>query len=64
MNSRTYIDDNGDEIKITKDGYVFVNGNCVQEPGTDADFDSHTVKVQNEEGYYNSDGRYVSYEKE
>ena len=34
------------------------------ETGTDADFDSHSVDVQNGEGYYDDYGHYVSYHKE
>lgn len=34
------------------------------ETGTDADFDSHSVDVQNGEGYYDDCGHYVSYYKE
>lgn len=33
------------------------------EYGTDADFDRYSVEVQNGEGYYNEDGKYVSYHK-
>ena len=29
---------------------------------TDADTDKYAVQIQNGEGYYNSDGRYVSYD--
>lgn len=34
------------------------------EYGTDADFDSHSIDVQNGNGYYNDSGKYVSYGKE
>lgn len=30
----------------------------------DADFDSHSIDVQNGEGYYDDCGHYVSYHKE
>ncbi|MBR1508440.1 MAG: hypothetical protein IJ619_10605 [Eubacterium sp.] len=58
---RKYTDEEGNEIIETKDGYVFVNGICVVEPGTDADFDRHAVEVQNGDGYYNSSGKFVRY---
>lgn len=34
---------------------------CYGEPGTDADFDTHAVDVQNGYGYYDENGNYVSY---
>ncbi len=59
-----YIDEKGHEIEETEDGYVFIDGSCVAEPGTDADFDRYAVEVQNGDGYYDSFGRYRSYGKE
>lgn len=44
---------------ITYDGTFIVDF----ENGSDADFDTHSTEVQNGEGYYNSEGRYVSYHK-
>lgn len=41
------------------DGHLIVD----YEKGTDADFDTHSVDVQNGEGYYNDCGKYVSYHK-
>ena len=37
------------------DDYVIVDF------GTDADYDTHAVDVQNNNGYYDENGRYVSY---
>lgn len=34
---------------------------CFGEPGTDADFDTYAVQVQNGEGYYDESGNYHSY---
>ena len=56
-----YIDEKGHEIEVTKEGYVFIDGSCVAEPGTDADFDRYAVEVQNGDGYYDADGRYRRY---
>lgn len=44
-------------------GYYDKDGNFIlcEEYGTDADFDRYAVDVQNGNGYYNSDGKYVSY---
>lgn len=53
-----YIDEKGHEIEETEEGYVFIDGSCVAEPGTDADFDRYAVEVQNGSGYYDADGRY------
>lgn len=64
MSERKYIDEEGNEIVATDNGYVFVNGSCVQEPGTDADFDRYAVEVQNGDGYYNSEGKFVRYFKD
>mgnify|MGYP000012302261 FL=1 len=33
----------------------------INEQGTDADFDSYAVQVQNGYGYYDESGKYVSY---
>lgn len=60
---RKYTDDKGNIIE-EGDGWLFVNGSCVQEPGTDADFDRYAVDVQNGDGYYDNDGKYRSYGKE
>ena len=64
MAERKYIDEKGNEIVETSDGFIFINGSCVQEPGADADFDQYAVEVQNGAGYYDENGRYVSYYKE
>lgn len=61
MEEHKYIDERGNEILETADGYIFINGSCVAEPGTDADFDRYSTEVQNGEGYYNDSGKYVSY---
>lgn len=42
------------------DGYLIV---CY-EYGSDAEFDSHSIDVQNGNGYYNDSDKYVSYERE
>ena len=44
-------------------GYYDENGRLivVEEYGSDADFDRHAVDVANGNGYYDDDGRYVSY---
>lgn len=34
---------------------------CEEYGGTDLDFDTHAVDVQNGNGYYNSSGKYVPY---
>lgn len=46
-------------------GYIDENGNLhvCEEYGTDADFDKHAVEVMNGDGYYNDNGKYVSYTK-
>lgn len=59
-----YIDEKGHEIEKTEDGYVFIDGSCVAEPGTDASFGRYAAQVQNGEGYYDSYGHYVSYGKD
>lgn len=64
MKEITYTDENGNFIEISKDGYVFINGSCVAEPGTDRDFDNYAVEVQNGDGYYDDYGNYQSYYKE
>ena len=53
-----HIDENGHEVVETEDGYIFVDGSCVAEPGTDADFDRYAVEVQNGDGYYDEDGKF------
>ena len=47
-------------------GYFNENGDLVVcvEFGTDADFDTHSVDVQNGAGFYDEFGNYVSFEKE
>lgn len=47
-------------------GYFGSDGHLIvcYEYGTDADFDSHSIDVQNGNGYYNDSGKYVSYGKE
>ena len=44
-------------------GYYDDNGHLVvcEEFGSDADFDRYAVQVMNGDGYYDSDGHYVSY---
>lgn len=44
-------------------GYYDDDGNLddCEEYGTDADFDRHAVDVANGYGYYDDDGRYISY---
>ena len=56
-----YIDENGHKVVETEDGYIFVDGSCVAEPGTDADFDRYAVEVQNGDGYYDEDGKFRRY---
>lgn len=53
-----YFDEKGHEIVETKEGFIFVDGSCVAEPGTDADFDRYAVEVQNGVGYYDKNGKY------
>lgn len=47
-------------------GYFNENGDLVVcvEFGTDADFDTHSVEVQNGDGYYNEDGLFISFSKD
>ena len=47
-------------------GYYDVEGRfiCCQEFGTDSDFDRYAVDVMNGYGYYDDNGRYVSFSKE
>lgn len=45
---------------ISDDGTFIVDF----ENGSDADFDTHSVDVQNGEGYYIECGKYVSYHKD
>lgn len=44
-------------------GYFDRNGNLIvcEEYGTEEDFDSHAVEVMNGDGYYNENGKYISY---
>ena len=44
-------------------GYFDDDGKLVvcEEYGTDADFDRYSVQVQNGDGYYDSTGKYRSY---
>lgn len=56
-----YIDDKGNEIIETNDGFIFINGSCVAEPGTDADFDRYAIEIQNNDGYYDKKGKYRRY---
>lgn len=58
-----FIDDKGNLVLIDN-GYVFINGSCVAEPGSDADFDRYAVQVMNGDGFYNSCGSFVSFGKE
>lgn len=57
---KKYEDEHGNIIE-EDDGYIFVNGSCVQEPGTDADFDRYAVDIQNDDGYYDVDGKFRRY---
>lgn len=57
----TWKDKNGDNLLETSNGYVFVNDVCVQEPGSDADFDRYAVEVQNGTGYYDQSGSFVRF---
>lgn len=59
MENFDYYDEDGNHIEGTSDGWLFVNGECVSEPGTDADFDRYAVDVANGNGYYNEDGAFV-----
>lgn len=52
-----YKDEKGNEIIETEDGYIFINGSCVAEPGTDADFDRYAIEVQNGDAFYDSNGK-------
>lgn len=48
-------------------GYFNQNGNlvvCEEYCLTDADTDKYSVEVQNCDGYYNNDGKFVSFRKE
>lgn len=43
-------------------GFVIdADGNVIAEPGTDADFDTYAVEVQNGLGYYDSEGKFRRY---
>lgn len=57
MSMIKYIDEDGHLIE-EGDGWLFVDGECVQEPGTDADFDRYAVEVQNGDGYYDAAGKF------
>lgn len=57
---KKYTDDKGNIIE-EGDGWLFINGSCVAEPGTDADFDRYAVEVQNGDGYYDEDGNFKRY---
>lgn len=59
---KKYKDENGNVIE-EGDGWLFVNESCVQEPGSDADFDRYSIEVQNGYGCYDDDGKYRSYGK-
>lgn len=50
----------GPEIDLDIDGEFFEE--CEECELTDADTDKYAVQVQNGEGYYNSDGKYVPYD--
>lgn len=41
--------------------YFDKNGSILAEAGTDEDFDRYSIEVQNEQGYYNSNGKFVRY---
>lgn len=46
---------------IREDGSIAV---CFEKNLTDAEIDSHSVDVQNGDGYYDESGKYRSYGKE
>lgn len=46
---------------IREDGTIDV---CLEKNLTDADTDKYAIQVQNGEGYYNSQGKYISYRKD
>ena len=56
-----YIDEKGHEIEETEEGYLFIDGCCVAEPGTDRDFDRYAVEGQNGDGYYDTAGKFRRY---
>lgn len=56
-----FYDEKGHYIEEYDNGYVFVDGQCVQEPGTDADFDTYAAEVMNGDGYYDSNGHFVRF---
>lgn len=62
--AKKYIDNLGNEVLVTDEGYVFVNGSCICEAGTDEDFDRYSVEVQNGDGYYDQCGKFRKYYKE
>lgn len=51
-------------IEETENGYIFIDGVCVAEPGTDADFDRYAIDIQNGNGYYDNEGKYRRYQYE
>ena len=57
---RKYTDDEGHLIE-EGEGWLFVNGVCYAQPGTDEDFDTYAVEVQNGEGYYDGSGKFRWY---
>ena len=59
-----YIDNQGHEIVETEDGFVFIDGECVAEPGTDQDFDKYAVEVMNGSGYYDESGKFRRYRED
>lgn len=54
-------DDDDDEIVGILCSHCNHYVDCHGEPGTDADFDTYAVQVQNGEGYYDESGTYHSY---
>ena len=62
--TNSYYDEKGNFIEETDDGFLFINGSCVAEPGTDRDFDRYAVEVQNGDGYYDESGSFVRYRGE
>ena len=60
MSMIKYIDEDGAQIE-EGDGWLFIDGVCYAQPGTDEDFDLYAAEVQNGEGYYNEAGKFVWY---
>lgn len=58
---RCYYDEKGNYIEESDDGWLFINGSCVNEPMTDAENDRFAVDVMNGDGYYNENGKFVRY---